>query len=58
MLLVIDVEATCNVGNSNALHEMEIIEIGAVWTDFSGNTFDSFSRFVNPIPISIAHFVV
>lgn len=49
MLLVIDLEATCADDGSIPSEEMEIIEIGACWTDWDGNVADRFQAFVRPL---------
>lgn len=48
-ILIIDVEATCDDRQRIAVDEMEIIEIGAVWTLQDGAILDSFESFVRPI---------
>ncbi len=48
MLLVIDLEATCDKFDKLPLHEMEIIEIGAVWATTDGHIVDTFDSFVRP----------
>jgi inhibitor of KinA sporulation pathway (predicted exonuclease) len=47
--LVVDLEATCADDGSMPADAMEIIEIGACWTDGEGNAIDSFQCFVRPV---------
>ncbi|GHT99064.1 exonuclease [Betaproteobacteria bacterium] len=51
MILVIDLEATCDDGNVKPIppDEMEIIEIGAVWATVEGKVIDEFQTFVRPL---------
>lgn len=48
-ILVIDLEATCDDGDSLAPEDMEIIEIGAVWATTEGSVIDTFQAFVHPV---------
>lgn len=49
MILVIDLEATCDDAGSIPPEQMEIIEIGAVWADETGTVVDEFQAFVRPV---------
>lgn len=50
LILVIDLEATCDeAGVVVPRHEMEIIEIGAVWVDRNGRAIRNFQTFVQPV---------
>ena len=48
MMLVIDLEATCDEGNEIPPEQMEIIEVGAVWVGDDGSLVDTFQCFVRP----------
>ena len=49
MILVIDLEATCDEGDGLPPEHMEIIEIGAVWATADGNVLDTFQALVRPV---------
>lgn len=49
MILVIDLEATCDEGDGIPPQSMEIIEIGAVWATADGQVVDEFQRLVRPV---------
>lgn len=49
MILIVDLEATCDDDNSYPLEKMEIIEIGAVITKSDGEIIDQFQLFVKPL---------
>jgi inhibitor of KinA sporulation pathway (predicted exonuclease) len=49
LILVIDLEATCDEGGVIPPEHMEIIEIGAVWATMEGQTLESFQVFVRPL---------
>ena len=49
MILVIDLEATCDEGDGIPSEHMEIIEIGAVWATDDGNVLDTFQALVRPV---------
>jgi len=49
MILVVDLEATCDEGVSFPTDQMEIIEIGAVWANDCGIVIEEFQTFVRPI---------
>jgi inhibitor of KinA sporulation pathway (predicted exonuclease) len=49
LILVIDLEATCDEGEGIPPDEMEIIEIGAVWATTEGKVIDEFQVFVRPL---------
>lgn len=48
MILVIDLEATCDEEDRLPADQMEIIEIGAVWADDQGIVHDEFQALVRP----------
>ncbi len=48
-VLVIDLEATCCDQGTISPEQMEIIEVGAVWAEPSGEVIDTFQRFVQPL---------
>ncbi|MHD0645048.1 3'-5' exonuclease [Pseudomonas aeruginosa] len=48
-MLALDLEATCDRGNTLPREESEIIEIGAVLVDPAGNVLRSFSTYVKPV---------
>ncbi|MDT0359327.1 3'-5' exonuclease [Herbaspirillum huttiense F1] len=48
-ILVIDLEATCANDDSISAEEMEIIEIGACWTNDNGEILGRFQHFVRPL---------
>lgn len=47
-ILVIDLEATCADDGSIGPEDMEIIEVGAVWSKADGFIVDEFQEFVRP----------
>jgi len=49
MILVIDLEATCDEGDALPPADMEIIEIGAVWATPDGGLRERFQTFVQPV---------
>ena len=49
MMLVIDLEATCDDGDGLPASDMEIIEIGAVWATVEGSVLDTFQALVRPV---------
>ncbi len=49
MILVIDLEATCDDGGVLPPADMEIIEIGAVWASPNGSPHECFQTFVQPV---------
>jgi inhibitor of KinA sporulation pathway (predicted exonuclease) len=49
MLLVIDLEATCDEGGQIPPESMEIIEVGAVWAELDGLVIDRFQAIVRPV---------
>jgi inhibitor of KinA sporulation pathway (predicted exonuclease) len=49
MILVIDLEATCDEGPGVRPEDMEIIEVGAVWADLAGQVLDTFQILVRPV---------
>ncbi len=49
MILVIDLEATCDEGDGLPAADMEIIEIGAVWATAEGNVINEFQALVRPM---------
>lgn len=49
MILVIDLEATCDEGEAMPPGDMEIIEIGAVWASPNGSVHECFQTFVQPV---------
>ncbi len=49
MMLVIDLEATCDEGDGLPAIDMEIIEIGAVWATAEGTVLDTFQALVRPV---------
>ncbi|WP_020656645.1 3'-5' exonuclease [Massilia niastensis] len=49
MILVIDLEATCADDGSIESHEMEIIELAAVWATPAGDVRDILQSFVRPV---------
>ena len=49
MMLVIDLEATCDEGDGLPAIDMEIIEIGAVWATAEGSVLDTFQALVRPV---------
>ncbi|MBV1777372.1 exonuclease domain-containing protein [Burkholderiaceae bacterium DAT-1] len=49
MMLIIDLEATCDEGDALPAEEMEIIEIGAVWADATGQVLAEYQSFVRPV---------
>ena len=48
-ILVIDLEATCDEADDLPAHDMEIIEIGAVWATAEGNALATFQALVRPV---------
>lgn len=48
LILVVDLEATCADDGSIAPEDMEIIEIGACWTNETGVILHRFQHFVQP----------
>ncbi len=48
-ILVIDLEATCCDQGTIPPEQMEIIEVGAVWANASGEVIETFQRFVRPL---------
>jgi len=48
LLLVVDLECTCDHGDAVPPEEMEIIEIGAVWVTAEGQILDTWNRRVRP----------
>lgn len=49
MMLVIDLEATCDEGDGLPASDMEIIEIGAVWATPDGRILAEFQALVRPV---------
>lgn len=49
LVLVIDLEATCDEGDGLPASDMEIIEIGAVWATTEGTVLDTFQALVRPV---------
>ena len=49
MMLVIDLEATCDEGDGLPASDMEVIEIGAVWATAEGTVLDTFQALVRPV---------
>jgi hypothetical protein len=49
MMLVIDLEATCDDADGLPASDMEIIEIGAVWATAEGTVLDTFQALVRPV---------
>jgi inhibitor of KinA sporulation pathway (predicted exonuclease) len=49
VILVIDLEATCDEEDRLPADQMEIIEIGAVWADDQGIIHDEFQALVRPL---------
>lgn len=49
MILVIDLEATCDDADGLPASDMEIIEIGAVWATVEGSVLDTFQALVRPV---------
>ena len=47
--VIVDLEATCWDDDSHDKSEMEIIEIGAVALDHTGETIDEFTVFIKPV---------
>lgn len=48
-ILVMDLEATCCDQGTISPEQMEIIEVGAVWAQTTGEVIDTFQRFVQPL---------
>lgn len=48
LLLVVDLECTCDAGDGIPPEAMEIIEIGAVWVAADGEVLDAFGQLVGP----------
>ena len=49
VVLVIDLEATCDDADGLPASDMEIIEIGAVWATVEGSVLDTFQALVRPV---------
>jgi len=49
MILIIDLEATCDLADGLPAQDMEIIEIGAVWADAQGRVHETFEMLVRPV---------
>lgn len=49
MILVIDLEASCDDGDQLSGDEMEMIEVGAVWATLDGRILAEFQALVRPV---------
>ncbi len=49
LILIIDVEATCEQGEAVSVDDMEIIEIGAVLAQYDGTIQQEFASFIRPV---------